>query len=254
MDMESCIIQIKRGDTPFYAYLRRIGKAILSFQISYPRAFHPVFRFIQYIHRLNFEIDERIRVACFRAPLLRACCASAGERLRMELVPNISGSVKIYLGDDVHLSGSSSIVGGRVFSDPELRIGNRTFIGHGCSFSIAKSIFIGDDVLIAGRCTLSDYSGHPVNPERRAANVQVDPEEVRPVRIENKVWLGKGVVVLPGVTIGEGAVVGAATVVTKDVPAGCICVGNPGRLLQRSVYEARRDRVASRVQAGDYSI
>jgi acetyltransferase-like isoleucine patch superfamily enzyme len=72
--------------------------------------------------------------------------------------------------------------------------------------------------------------------------MQVDPEDVRPVRIENKVWLGRGATILPGVTIGEGAVVGAATVVTKDVPPGHICVGNPGRLLSRTVYESRPER------------
>jgi acetyltransferase-like isoleucine patch superfamily enzyme len=72
--------------------------------------------------------------------------------------------------------------------------------------------------------------------------MQVDPEDVRPVRIENKAWLGKGSMILPGVTIGEGAVIGAAAVVTKDVPPGHICVGNPGRLLSRTVYEPRPER------------
>jgi len=86
---------------------------------------------------------------------------------------------------------------------------------------------------------VSDYSAHPLDPEKRIAGMQVDPEDVRPVRIENKAWLGRGATILPGVTIGEGAVVGAAAVVTKDVPPGCICVGNPGKLLSRTVYESR---------------
>jgi acetyltransferase-like isoleucine patch superfamily enzyme len=160
----------------------------------------------------------------------------------MEQIPNIDGPVKIYLGDDVRLSGHISISGGRVFSDSEFRVGNRSFIGAGCVFSVAKSITIGDDVLIAGGCTVSDYSQHPLDPEKRIAGMQVDPEDVRPIRIENRVWLGKGAMILPGVTVGEGAVVGAATVVTKDVPPGHICVGNPGRLLSRTVYESRPER------------
>jgi acetyltransferase-like isoleucine patch superfamily enzyme len=169
-------------------------------------------------------------------------CVSIGKRLQMERIPNITGPVKIYLGDDVRLSGNLTISSGRIFSEPEFKVGNRSFIGAGCAFSIAKSVTIGDDVLIAGHCTVSDYSAHPVDPEKRIAGEQVDPEDIRPVRIENKVWLGKGAMVLPGVTIGEGAVVGAAAVVTKDVPPGRICVGNPARLLTRTVYESRLER------------
>jgi acetyltransferase-like isoleucine patch superfamily enzyme len=161
----------------------------------------------------------------------------------MELIPNIAGTVKIYLGNDVRLSGRMKISGGRVFSEPEFRVGNGTFIGHGCVFSVAKSITIGNDVLIAAGCTVSDFSAHPINPKKRVAGVQVEPEDVRPVRIENRVWLGRGSTILPGVTIGEDAVVGAAAVVTKDVPPGHICVGNPGRLLTRTVYECKADRV-----------
>jgi acetyltransferase-like isoleucine patch superfamily enzyme len=64
-------------------------------------------------------------------------------------------------------------------------------------FSVAKSITIGDDVLIACGCTVSDYSQHPLDPEKRLAGMQVDPEDVRPVRIENRAWLGKRAMILP---------------------------------------------------------
>jgi len=165
----------------------------------------------------------------------------------MDSLPYITGTVKVYLGDDVRLSGVSSISGGRIFPEPEFRVGNRSFIGSGCVFSVAKSITVGDDVLIAGGCSISDYSGHPLDPEKRIAGVQVDPEDVRPVRIENKAWLGRGATLLPGVTIGEGAVVGAAAVVTKDVPPGCICVGNPGRLLSRTVYETKHKHMVENI-------
>jgi acetyltransferase-like isoleucine patch superfamily enzyme len=163
----------------------------------------------------------------------------------MEICPNITGPVKVYLGDDVWISGGIAISAGRVFAESEFRVGNRSFIGAGCLFTVAKLISIGDDVLIAGGCSVSDYSAHPIDPEKRLAGLQVDPEDVRPVRIENKAWIGRGATILPGVTIGEGAVVGAATVVTKDVPPGQICVGNPGRLLSRSVYDPRPQRAST---------
>ncbi len=242
MFIESYILKVKNAETPGYARLKKFGKAILGFHLPVPRALDPIHSLIRYLQILHFEIDERIRVACYRFPVLRAKCVTIGERLQMERIPNITGPVKIYFGDDVRLSGNFTISGGRVFPDPEFRVGNRSFIGAGSTFSVAKSITIGDDVLIAGHCTVSDYSAHPVDPEKRIAGVQVDPEDVRPVRIENKAWLGKGAMILPGVTIGEGAVVGAAAVVTKDVPPGHICVGNPARLLTRTVYESRLER------------
>jgi serine acetyltransferase len=239
MSFDSYILKIKRADTPFYARLKRIGKMVQTFQLPIPRTLDPIFTLIGYLKRLRYETGERISVAFYRFPVFRSMCVLIGERLRMEEIPGIVGKVKIYIGDDVYLSGRSMIIGGRIFQDPEFRVGNRTFIGTGCTFTVGRSITIGDDVLIAGGCSLADYSAHPLDPEKRIAGEQVEPEDVRPVHIGNKAWLGRGATILPGVTIGEGAVVGAAAVVTKDVPAGHICVGNPGRLLSRTVYEPR---------------
>ena len=231
MFIDPFVLKLKRAETPFYARLKRFGKAVLSFQLPMPRALDPIYSLIHYLSSLSFEAEEKLRVACFGFPILRVMCVSIGKRLEMERPLYITGPVKIYIGDDVRLSGRSTVAGGRVYTDPEFRVGNRSFIGSGCLFSVARAITIGDDVLIAGGCTVSDYSAHPLDPEKRIMGEQVDPEDVRPVRIENKAWLGRGATILPGVTIGEGAVVGAARVVTKDVPPGHICVGNPGRLL-----------------------
>ena len=246
MFLGSFILKIRRAETPFYARLKRAYKTILTFQMPIPRVLDPLFSFIRFMQILKYETEQKISVACLGFPILRTMCVSIGERLEMEGFPYITGPVKVYIGDDVRLSGSFAVSSGRIFDDPEFRIGNRTFIGAGCVFSVAKSITVGDDVLIAGGCSVSDYSAHPLDPDRRIAGGQVDPEDVRPVRIENKAWLGRGATILPGVTIGEGAVVGAATVVTKDVPPGHICVGNPGRLLSRTVYESKlpKDMVA----------
>lgn len=242
MFIDEFILKIRKAETPFYARLKSTGKAVLTFHIPVPRALDPVYRAIVYLQYLRYETAERISVAVYRYPVLRMLCAQVGERLQMEQIPNISGGARVFIGDDVNLSGALWVMGGRVFPEPELRIGSRTFIGAKCMFSVAKSIEIGEDVLIAGGCSISDYSGHPLDPIKRAAGVQVAPEDVRPVRIGNKAWLGRDVVVLPGVTIGEGAVIGAATVVTKDVPPGHILVGSPGRLLARTVYDVKNDR------------
>jgi acetyltransferase-like isoleucine patch superfamily enzyme len=233
MFLDSLILKIKRAESPFFARLKRIGSAVLTFQLPIPRALDPVYSLIRSIQLINFEVEERIRVACYHFPLLRSQCAAIGNRLQMEGFPYITGPVRVYLGDDVRLSGSFSVSSGRIFDEPEFRVGNRSFIGSGCVFAVAKSITIGDDVLIAAGCSVSDYSAHPLDPDKRIAGEQVGREDVRPVRIENKAWIGRGAAILPGVTIGEGAIVGAATVVIKDVPPGFICIGNPGKLISK---------------------
>lgn len=245
MPMNQFILKIKRAETPFYASLKRLGKAAVTWQLPIPRGLDPVYRAIVHFRHLRWEFEEKVSVALFRYPATRAVCTSVGERLRIEQVPKIAGAPRIYIGDDVYLSGYLSVAAGRIFPDPTLRIGNRTFIGSNCYLTVGKLIEIGDDVLIAGDCSVSDYSGHPLDPDRRAAGEQTDPEDVRPVRIGNKAWLGRGARILPGVTIGEGAVIGSGSVVTKDVPAGHICVGNPGRLLSRTVYDPKPVRPVS---------
>ncbi len=243
--MNGFILKVKRAETPFYASVKSIGKAIITLQIPIPRALDPVYKAIVYFRHIRWELGEKLSVVFFRYPATRAVCSSVGQRLRIEQVPRISGAPKIYIGDDVYVSGHLNVAAGRIFPDPTLRIGNRTFIGTKCYFTVGKLIEIGDDVLIAGECSVSDYSGHPLDPDRRAAGEQADPEDVRPVRIGNKAWLGRGARILPGVTIGEGAVIGAGAVVTKDVPPGHICVGNPGRLLSRTVYDPKPVRTVN---------
>jgi carbonic anhydrase/acetyltransferase-like protein (isoleucine patch superfamily) len=243
MLLSSFLVKVRRAETPFYARLKAVGKAVMGFRVPVPRALDPMFSFIRLLQLTKHEVKERLSVAFFAYPVLRTMCVSVGKRLEMEIIPNFTGPVKVYIGDDVRLSGTFTVSAGRIFPDPEFRVGNRSFIGSGCVFAVAKSIIIGDDVLIAGGCNISDYSAHPVDPDKRIAGEQVDPEDVRPVRIENKAWLGRNVTVLPGVTIGECAVVGAAAVVTKDVPPGHICVGNPGRLLSRTVFDERTVKV-----------
>jgi acetyltransferase-like isoleucine patch superfamily enzyme len=245
MFINDFILNIKRAETPFYARLKRTGQAVFTLQIPIPRFLDPIYKAMLFLRYSRYEIDEKLSVAFFRYPVTRIFCVSIGKRLRMERVPSLSGNPKIYIGDDVYLSGTLTVVAGRVFPDPTLRVGNRSFIADGCIFSVAKSIEVGDDVLIAGGCSISDYSQHPIDPEKRIAGLQVEPEEVRPVRIGNRAWLGRRATILPGVTIGEDAVIGASAVVTKDVPPGAICVGNPGRILSRTVYDPKPTKLVS---------
>ena len=97
------------------------------------------------------------------------------------------------------------------------------------------AIYIGDHVLIGPNVTIIT-AGHPIEPSLRARGLQYN----RDVRIDNNAWLGACVTVLPGVRIGENAVIGAGSVVTRDIPANVVAVGNPCRVL-RPVGERDRE-------------
>lgn len=94
----------------------------------------------------------------------------------------------------------------------DTELGDRVFVGHGCSFLDLGGITIGDRTMISPRVTLVT-EGHPVEPAER-----YDFITVAPIVIEADVWIGAAATVLPGVRIGHGSVVGAGTVVAKDVP------------------------------------
>lgn len=109
----------------------------------------------------------------------------------------------------------------------QLRIGARTFVNFGLVALDVAAITIGDDVQIGPNVLLLTPT-HPDEPEPRRAKL----EAARPITIGDNVWLGGGVIVLPGVTIGENTVVGAGAVVTRDLPADVVAVGNPARVIR----------------------
>ena len=108
-----------------------------------------------------------------------------------------------------------------------LTIGARTFVNFGLVALDVAPIAIGDDCQLGPNVQLLT-AYHPTEPEPRRAKL----EAAAPITIGDNVWLGGGVIVLPGVTIGDDSVVGAGSVVTKDVPAGVLAVGNPARVVR----------------------
>lgn len=96
-------------------------------------------------------------------------------------------------------------------------------------------IYVGDYTMIGPNVVLAT-ANHPILPKLRQEAYQYN----RPVRIGRNCWLGAGVIVVPGVTIGDNAVIGAGSVVTKDIPANVIAVGNPCRVLREISEEDRQ--------------
>ena len=103
----------------------------------------------------------------------------------------------------------------------QLRIGRHCSIGDRTEIHCGESVTIGDRVIIGWDCNILDRDYHSVN----AAEEQTDP-----VRIGDRVWIGCRCIILKGVSIGDGAVVAAGSVVTRDVPARVLVAGNPARV------------------------
>ena len=88
-------------------------------------------------------------------------------------------------------------------------------------------IYVGDYTMFGPNVTIAT-AGHPIHPDLRRRGLQYN----LPVHIGSNCWLGAGVIVMPGVTIGDNTVIGAGSVVTKDIPGGVVAVGNPCRVLR----------------------
>ncbi|KRD43594.1 galactoside O-acetyltransferase [Cellulomonas sp. Root930] len=143
--------------------------------------------------------------------------------LRTSLLQQLLGSVGegVWIEPPFHVSYGSHV-----------HIGSHFYANFNLVIVDDASVVIGDRVMIAPNVTLST-AGHPTVPEERAGGRQFS----LPVRIEDDVWIGSNVVVLPGVTIGAESVIGAGSVVTHDIPPRVVAVGVPCRVV-RSVDSA----------------
>jgi acetyltransferase-like isoleucine patch superfamily enzyme len=153
--------------------------------------------------------------------------------------------------DKIYLSiGKNSVISGNFIFETgtgKITIGDHTFIGGGL-FICIEEIEIGNDVMFAWGCTVMDNDSHSLVWSERAPDVadwkkgldenaigkyaRWEHVERAKIIIKNKAWIGFNCIVLKGVTIGEGAVVGAGSVVTKDVPDYAVVAGNPARIIK----------------------
>ena len=109
-----------------------------------------------------------------------------------------------------------------------IHFGHHVFINANCTFQPAGGVEIGDEVYIGSDAKFYTTI-HPTDPDERAAG----KASVRPIKIGSKVWIGGAAVILPGVEIGEGTTIGAGSVVTRSIPARCVAVGNPCRVIRK---------------------
>ncbi len=164
--------------------------------------------------------------------------------LRLGRSPRLLGLRHMHLGRNLHAGNdlwleAVTSYGGLTFN-PTVRIGNDCNFSDAVHIACTNSIDIGDGLLCGSRVLLSDHSHGLYGPE--GASPQSDPE-TRPadrplsrhkaIRIGRNVWIGDGVAVLAGAEIGDGAIIGANSVVTRSLPPHCVAAGSPARPLRR---------------------
>lgn len=108
-----------------------------------------------------------------------------------------------------------------------IEVGENFYANTNCVILDAAKVRFGDNVFIAPNCGFYT-AGHPFDVERRNSGL----EYARPITVGDNVWIGAQVCVLPGVSIGDNCVIGAGSVVNKDIPAGSLAVGNPCRVIR----------------------
>lgn len=144
----------------------------------------------------------------------------------------------IHLGDNVHIQTAKGNMSRLcTWSDGEggfgrISVGSHVLLTPGLQIVSAAHVEIGDNVMIASRAYITDADWHDIY------NRLETPGPRAPVKIGNNAWLGYGVKVCKGVTIGENSVIGAGAVVTSDIPANVVAAGNPAKVL-RKLDEAR---------------
>ena len=108
-----------------------------------------------------------------------------------------------------------------------VHLGNNVYINFNCTFVDDAQIYIGNGTMIAPNVTIIAAS-HPISPKLRAEGYGCN----KPVFIGENVWIASNVIILPGVHIGDNAIIGAGSVVTKNVPANVIALGNPAKIVR----------------------
>ena len=116
-----------------------------------------------------------------------------------------------------------------------IEIGENFYTNHNCIILDGAKVVFGDNVFIAPNCVFST-AGHPLDTEQRNRGL----EYAYPITVGNNVWFGASVTVLPGVKIGSNTVIGAGSLVNRDIPDGVVAVGNPCMVLRKITEEDKK--------------
>ncbi|MCW2784548.1 MAG: maltose O-acetyltransferase [Marmoricola sp.] len=165
-----------------------------------------------------FSDDPELVAGTERARLLMARFAAAAPEDATRILHDLLGGV----GVDVTIRPPLYVDYGS-----QLVVGDRVFANFGLTALDCAPITIGDDTQIGPHVQLLTPT-HPFDADERRSKV----EAADPITIGSNVWIGGGAIIVGGVTIGDNAVIGAGSVVTEDIPANCLAVGSPARVIR----------------------
>lgn len=222
---------LKYSNNPTAQAMFKFCKNIRSLSVPVIPGFHHAcyHLFLFFKNALHFASQQ-----LFFTPMFKSQVKGSKRNLSLDCgMPQILGKVDIELGDNTRINGISTICGRLSHSYvAKLVIGNNVDIGWQNAFSVGRTIILEDNVRLAGKVFLAGFPGHPIDAQLRASGAADFEEQVGDIIIRDGAWLGTGVTVIGNVTIGKGAIVGAGSVVTKDVPDNCIVAGNPAKVIR----------------------
>ena len=245
--MNLLILEIKRAETPFFRFLKSLARFLVR-----PRApripgwLKPLLRIVYELHFLVVRVCRLLITVLYRSPVFQARCASVGKNVTIDGLPFVTGHVEIHIGDNVLLGGNLNISTGRQVDRPQLVIQNNAEIGWNVSISVSREGIIEEHARLSYDCRISDSDGHPRQADRREQNQPPDLRDIRPVHICRNAWIGNGTHIMKGVTIGEGAIIGANSVVISDIPPYALALGNPAEVYFPSAGRPSKKREAAR--------
>ncbi len=243
MDPLGLLVRELRRDTPAMNAARAAIKRALALRLP-PNAIH---RALLAERQLRQLVTGELSRALYWQPLFELLCDEVGEGCRLVLAPDsklpaIDGC-RLRLADRVQLSARTTFIGAKNGGRPVISIGEGTWIGDRCILRAGLGIEVGARVLFANSVTLAGDPGHPLDPVRRRTEA-APRESLGHLRVGDDVWLAEGCMVVGSVTIGEGAVVAARSVVTKDVPPRTVVAGMPAKVVRELDAPAAPVKVA----------
>jgi acetyltransferase-like isoleucine patch superfamily enzyme len=200
---------------------------------------------------LKLQNRFKARRARIYTALLRGSAGKIGKN-SVVCPPFHSSNIKqVYIGENCNIRAFGWIQCVEKYKgvdfEPEIIIGDRTYIGHFSHIIACEKMRIGKNVAIAERVYISDNIHGFENIEMPILSQPL--KHSGPVTIHDEAWIGDGACVLPGVTIGKHSVVGSNSVVTKDIPPFCVAVGIPAKVIKQYNHKSK---CWERIDNGDY--
>jgi acetyltransferase-like isoleucine patch superfamily enzyme len=232
-----------------------MAKVVRSISFPTCQTFHS---FLYSEWRMRTALWHNFWRVVYYEPMFKSQCVSVGKNFRMEYAGNgttrIHGNLRITFGNNVHIFDNTQFVGLKVFDDPELIVGDNTYLGPAVRFMVGKRITVGSHCMITSRI-ITDNPGHSIDDvmsRMTSAGGLPPPESIRPITIGDFCFLPLDTVVYPGANIGDGVVARIGTHIRGDVPPFCQVAGNPMRIVRKLPIPKELEKVVGEQRYDQY--